>query len=173
MASTHAKVLIMLDKNHPVNAIEKVLKVIRTKVPTAKVIGLVPKCGTPYRDYPFSLEFLCSCLRRAIERVQHETLTGTPEHIASIVILFFKFFRGVKFNEIQLEGILEFPFTIEECGVPELLGQIKGVLQPIMKLKDPKQMEKDPLMAELLSLVKSYDWGFPTWENQCRALTDR
>jgi hypothetical protein len=55
--------VIFIDKNHPVNAIDKTRKLVRDTVPqaekvTTKILYLIPKISNPMPNYPFSLSFL-------------------------------------------------------------------------------------------------------------------
>lgn len=82
--------IIFLDKNHPPNIIDETIESFqkpkyKTKYRMRTVV-LKPSCATEFHmkttTFPFSLTFLLTCIRRAVDRHEHETLKGTDLKIA-------------------------------------------------------------------------------------------
>mmetsp|Transcript_34786 Transcript_34786/g.25943 ORF Transcript_34786/g.25943 Transcript_34786/m.25943 type:complete len:137 (-) Transcript_34786:156-566(-) len=89
--------LVMVDKNHPPNAVHRTMKVLQ-KVP-CKVIALVPRCPTPAPEYPFSYSMLVQCFLRCQFRDGHQTLSNEdPDLLTRVMFGFFKAYHNVKFD---------------------------------------------------------------------------
>jgi len=119
--------LIFLDKGHPPMIIEETIQFFKSPEYALdydiKVIVVRPDTP-PYRMsdgdtfYPFSLNFLFTCIQRALSR-DHETLTGDDEKKVGVVINFYNFYRNFRMRDERLRNfganyILKLPFTNED-----------------------------------------------------------
>ncbi len=53
-------------------------------------------------SYPISIELLLNCLNRALQRDNHETLTGPPQKIFRVIMMFYKMFKNFRFDKDHL-----------------------------------------------------------------------
>lgn len=111
-ASANLLHILFVDKNHPPNGFEKavtLLKIDLKKTIDLKIIAIAPKIVNPlkigHNEYPFSLNFLFTCLARSLARKDHETLKGNPIKVFDVILMFFNMYRGVKINKSILENI--------------------------------------------------------------------
>lgn len=103
--------ILVLDKNHPPQAVTSLMESIeeyrRRMHLDIKMIAITPLVSSLYQDinggsYPFSLTYLLNCIDRCINREYHETLVGNPNKLTSVVFMFFKLYRNIKFSAAQL-----------------------------------------------------------------------
>lgn len=126
--SKESKHLFFIDKNHPPNALKKTISCIESILKGYNniklfFIGVVPSCKESiklgYKNFPFSSDFVLSCMARSIFRKEHETLSGEPLHVIGIIFFFVTLYGGVKFSEELalnngLNYIIDLPFVREE-----------------------------------------------------------
>ncbi len=69
------------------------------------------------QTYPISIKLLLNCINRAITRDNHETLTGSPQKVLGVVVMFYKMFKNFKFDKdphsYGFNDILTIPFNNE------------------------------------------------------------
>jgi len=91
--------IIYVDKNHPINGIQKTIKSILglKKVPQVrfKFLYVVPPIKNPMPDSPFSLEFLLECYIRVME----ETPIESQLSITSLFFMFFNMYNEETFDD--------------------------------------------------------------------------
>lgn len=90
-------------------------------------MALLPECRTRVElkgkfSYPFSKEFILTCMARVLKREEHETLVGDNLKKANIVLAFANMFRNYRFTDFTLakhfDGVLPMRLTNEETAVP-------------------------------------------------------
>lgn len=123
----NAKVhIVFIDKNHPVNSLDKTITMIKQNVPqecTCHMLYLIPKINNPMPQYPFSFTFFFQVYQRLQKRDEHETLSNEDPLLATqVLFMFMKMYNRESFNqaflsEYQLDGFLEVPLTIEDVHV--------------------------------------------------------
>lgn len=85
---------MFLDKNHPTNAIGKVIEEINLNIPIglkAKFLYMIPliEPATVIGEYPFSASFLLTSFARGQKRTNHETLDNSdPYKLVEIQTMF-------------------------------------------------------------------------------------
>jgi len=160
---THNRELevIFLDKNHPPEEIKRLIDFLhedRFKQDyNIKIVMIRPSCVTNYciegNSYPFSLSLLLKCLRRAIDRKNHDTLIGDNMKMLSVIFFFFKAYTnfGTKsshFESIGADLVVKVPFTDEdEATEKKLHDQIAKKLNEALEYVqgfegDPKKNQE-------------------------------
>lgn len=135
---THNTTVIVLDKNHPPQAlastVENINKFVNgyrgSKTFDLFKVAMVPQMAgtnTLYQDYPFSLSFLVQCFLRCLDRSDHETLTNEdPSLLARVQVSFFKAYKGLRFDgedgkhfliDHGLDDMIRVPLTLEHPDI--------------------------------------------------------
>jgi hypothetical protein len=164
--------IVFLDKNHPPNGIEGLMRELTEKCSRSRdiiVIGLVPECSQPFTyggSYPFSIHLLIQCLLRIKDRAEHLTLQGSLAKRAGIVCMFFKMFKGCDFDDCLEQGfhrIVRVPFTDEtEREYPhEVLRALHAVFEQSHAGQDPDERLVNQLYEHLESLRPLYSPADP------------
>ncbi len=129
---------IFLDKNFPPAEQVQTLSAIKAFEENGykiNKIAVVPKIKKRFQDYPFSLAFFLQCYLRCLNRKGHLTISSNdPERIVKILVLFFKQFKDVHFDDSLLQKgfdqIMPVNFTIEDelfqlpANIDKLASQI-------------------------------------------------
>ena len=102
--------LIILDKNHPPQAVTSTIPFLQSIMPKKvnyKLIAILPKVCSTYSSekgaYPFSLTYLLNCLSRCLNRDTHETLLGDPYKLTGVVFMFFSLFKNISFTPAAIQ----------------------------------------------------------------------
>lgn len=112
---------IFLDKNYPpaefVQTLEAIKKFEETCVAVHK-IAVVPNIVKKFEAFPFSISFFVQCYLRCLHRSGHLTISNEdPERVVKILMLFFRQFNSIKFDESFLskgfDSIFPVNLTIE------------------------------------------------------------
>jgi hypothetical protein len=124
--------LVFLDKNHPKDAISKVISEISQSLPghvMGKFLYLTPMVSDSVFDLPFSLQFIVQTYARCQKRTKHETLDASdPIRLIEVQTMFLRFNLGVQFNDKfltqhGLDGYLTVPLHNEALAVPQELAE--------------------------------------------------
>eukprot|EP00743_Colponemidia_sp_Colp-15_P003376 GILK01003650.1.p1 GENE.GILK01003650.1~~GILK01003650.1.p1 ORF type:complete len:1015 (+),score=171.34 GILK01003650.1:418-3045(+) len=164
------KMLLMFDKNHPPNALNRAISTVMQNCPAHLVvhpIAILPQtlsCAIQRQDYPLSLEFLHQCLQRVRRRVGHPTLNGTEPEYALTVVRFFKLFANQSLEdevlrECGFKMVLRFPFTVQEDAYPFTESQ-RGALSRLVQITPP--FEREPAPETLQEFNQLLDTVFPS-----------
>lgn len=136
--------IIFIDKNHPVNNIERTVETIQSGVTgqiQLKIVAIVPECCSKFsfpdkqtlQQYDFSLFYLLTCLSRAWSRTDHLTLKGDPYKVADVIFMFFKLFRHFKFSphtmkNKSIDHMIYVKYHVEDAkseqAIPEVLRKL-------------------------------------------------
>jgi len=119
--------VIFMDKNHPPEEIKRLINFLREdrfkQDYNIKIVIIRPSCVKNYliesNAFPFSLSLLMKCLRRAIDRKNHETLVGEKEKMVRVLLFFFKSYTNFgtessHFESIGADLVVKLPFTDED-----------------------------------------------------------
>lgn len=157
--------LLILDKNHPPSAVESTLKDLKGIMgkyhKDVKIVALTPEITNPLEEkgkysYPFSIEYLVTCLKRVLNRETHETLIGEPRAKANILLGFMSLYRGFRFNSYNLSKHFDYElkmrmFNPEVSGItPEIINE----LTQIVISKKPGDFREHPLVPHALELLE-------------------
>eukprot|EP00744_Colponema_vietnamica_P005270 GILI01007735.1.p1 GENE.GILI01007735.1~~GILI01007735.1.p1 ORF type:complete len:579 (+),score=159.26 GILI01007735.1:133-1869(+) len=118
------KLLLILDKNHPENAIGSAMDQVKKSCPPnvdLRFVALLTNstpCTVNRCEYPFSLDFLYDCIDRVMRRTEHGTLTGYDLNAAIVVVRFFKLFERQSLDDGHL-SLLGFQRVIRLAFVKE------------------------------------------------------
>ena len=101
--------IIFIDKNHPPKEIpatinflkEQVCKVARIEM---KIMAVIPYCNNIFLPYPFSSNFLFTCIYRALKKETSDGLIGEPIKVK----LIFYYFSLINF--FSLKGDINCPY---------------------------------------------------------------
>lgn len=158
---------VFLEKNHPPEAIESVLRTIRESAQglNVQVIALASsndsECITTTKHfYPFSANLFLTCFDEVQKRKEHETLVGRGVESAKVCLLFmnlFKNFRLDKFslNKIGFDKVIYVSFVNEEhpTVIPkELTNALINTLQKSHKDFDDNKLQNLVNIHENLKL---------------------
>lgn len=142
-ASEQANHVFFIDKNHPESALKPGIKNLEEKSSQYKniriaKIALLPKCQDRLREkglynYPFSLPYVLSCLKRVASRPEHLTLEGSEEERCNIVFGFSNLFRNFSLSPYNLgkyfDGRLDMVLHNEDCVDREKQGEVYELLR--------------------------------------------
>ena len=159
--------VLFVDKNHPPNGgIEKAIKLLKDNVKKGidlKVIAIAPKCVNPlkinHNEFPFSLNFLITCLKRSCDRKDHDTLQGDDQKVFDVIMMFFKFYRGFKINleNIQNQGfdyLINLSYVCETENSDEKISEnLKGLVKEYLK----KVKDSDGNIQNLVEAIRNED----------------
>lgn len=114
----------------------------------ARIVAALPLCHEPfqYKDvyYPFSLEYLCTCIIRSADRDDHTTLKGDRLHKASVPLTFISRLRNFHITKESLpqgtDYIQEYMTHNEKMEVP---SDIRQELGRILEGIDDDRFESD------------------------------
>ena len=161
--------LLFLDKNHPPErvtpAIEALEEMKLSQKFDVRYIAVLPKClkglKTYRLEFPFSATFLLNCLKRAINREGHETLQGNEIKVGSVVLMFFKLYKGFKLKMLQQYGLhhyIELPFTYEDAEsdekIPEHLRELLYQAIDNMRPNDAQFLQNQEVIEFLKEFLK-------------------
>ena len=89
----------------PTTIVENVKEIVKHRSET-KIIILAQSINmTKLNDfnYPHSINYLLICLKRVLERNEHETLSDDPYTITKVILKFYQMFRGFNYNKLSKE----------------------------------------------------------------------
>ena len=174
-AKNHHQVFF-IDKNHPPNGIDKAMDLIHQDISPnidLKIIAIAPDCtfGTKVNYLPFSLEFIGKCLKRSLDRPEHDTLGGDAEKVFNVILMFCKMYKGMKmtkehikslgFSDLWLlpyckNGLFDEKIKkqLENCLTKT--GNIKELIEVLKE--DDKKQEEEVSEAEFREKLESA-WG--------------
>jgi hypothetical protein len=122
--------IIFLDKNHPKDAVSKIISEISSNLPKnvhAKFVYLIPKIERKAYVYglPLSASFLLQTMSRCQSRSEHHTLDNKdPLALIEIQIMFMLLNKGLDFDQTfllhtGLDGFLQLPMSNEQVVIPD------------------------------------------------------
>ena len=158
--------VLFIDKNHPPNAVSPTLKELESMRPKGvsklELVALVPECSQKFRinrgnghsEYELSLSFLVQCLKRTIEREDHETLVGSEAKKGGVVMMMYAMYRDVRFADYVKKGfdhVIRAPFTDESpAHFPEpLVDSITDLLSSLSVGSLPPESDVQPIVSAL------------------------
>ncbi|CAD8075564.1 unnamed protein product [Paramecium sonneborni] len=165
-------IVIIFDKNHPENALKGPLEIVQEYFNKYNSIGLIPKIGKPLGNNLFSITYLVSCVQRAIKRENHETLVGSKEKVASVVLFFFSFFNKVQIDKLPFDKVFYVPFTNEDEQYDQLLRkEALDVLKTIQRERNPEDIQNNckEALQNFIGVCEKHNLGFPD-KNQQREI---
>jgi hypothetical protein len=164
LQSAPRRIVIYLDKNHPPNAIQPLMKELR-QWQDLTVVAVFPLCsGYLPPHFPLSVAFLAQCLCRAVRRSGHETLTGSSVKRVEVTLMMFQMFRGFRLEELRAQGfqaVLQVPFTEETLDIPTELA--RAIIESTTGVA-PKAQPADAVSARLAGLVEQWTVPLPQVE---------
>jgi len=121
--------VIFMDKNHPSNALDRLVGDIVDNTPNGvnlKKVYLTPAQNpmTTMKGYPFSASFMLQCMLRGQTRSVHPTLDNSdPVKMLEIQTMFINFYKNVDFNQSLLDrysvdNYLSVGMTSESIEIP-------------------------------------------------------
>lgn len=150
--------VVFLDKNHPPNGIQKAVNTVKSECPRNCRLflhALVPKCEIPFSNckrkvfYPFSLEFLLTCLHRIQNRTNHQNLQGKTTKTLNVGLMFFNMFRNV---ELDISWLRSFGF--DDC-----FAQLTCKESPDFSMEEGRLEKASRITPELKMAVENAVYG--------------
>ena len=177
---------VFIDKNHPPNAINGTLDLIRRSSQhlDTLIVAITPLMGTDLfsyeeegklHQYPFSSNFFFTCFNRVQTRTEHETLPGNGVKTAGVLIMFLQMFRNVSLSKESLlksgfDKHFEVPFTSESNPfvIPENL--IKSLKDVLLTTKVGGKCDDESLVN---ILNETFEKAFLKFENPEKGLVEK
>ena len=159
--SSPKRILIYLDKNHPPNAVQPLMKELK-QWSGLTIVAVFPQCsGFTPTHFPLSVAFFAQCLCRAVRRSGHETLTGSTVKRTEVVLMMFQMFRGFRMDDIPglgFDSVLYVPFTDENLEIPEEFA--RAIIDAATGVA-PKSQPASAITGRLATLVEQWTAPLP------------
>ena len=135
--------ILILDKNHPRNAVQPTVANIKKSLPKDTeliLIGVVQETTGEVviedKHYPFSPSTILRCIQRVRNRPIHSTLTNENKDEATNIILFFvKLYENFSFAKAIDQGlndIIQLPYCKECPSIPtEMIDELKLLISGV------------------------------------------
>lgn len=164
LRSSSRRIVIYLDKNHPPNAVQPLMKELN-QWSGLTIVAVFPQCsGFTPTHFQLSVPFLAQCLCRAVRRSGHETLTGSTVKRVEVTLMMFQMFRGFRVEDVPRLGfhsVLYVPFTDESVEIPEEFA--RAIIEATTGVA-PKAQPADAVTGRLAALVEQWTAPLPQVE---------
>lgn len=188
--------VLFLDKNHPPNALKGAISALREASSSRvelEIVALTPQLKRRYlhtslknsknvSEYPFSFDFLMSCISRVQDRKTHETLNGEGEKSLGVMINFFSMYRNTNLTDEFLlnegfDSILRLPFVNDSQSTEDdYPSSLKTQMTKILDETVPYQgCSNQSLLTEFwkeLQKLTIKNYNFPPKDEAVSAVID-
>ena len=124
--------VLVLDKNHPPNAIGKTLETLRRRVPRGrqlKTVLVLPEtqpASVGGKKFPMSFSLLLQAMVRLKDRPDHDTLTGSLPKRLRVLLFMYSLYANTSFQgmKIDFDYAVTYPYTDENLEPDDQFKQL-------------------------------------------------